>query len=106
MASRSSRQKIPPVAIPKYKSGADWRCFLAEFRELVRFADLRPSHQLMYLKQAVPDEAKNMLYQHKVETIEHAIDMLTELYEPVKDYGQQSRKCRKSLSSLGSDYVS
>ena len=77
--------KVPPVEPPKYKVGGDWRCFLEEFREMIELADLRPSHQLAYFKQAVPDEAKKMLYQHKVETVQQAIQILTELYEPVKD---------------------
>ena len=79
------KYKIPPVPTPKYKAGGDWQCFLAEFQEMVRLADLKPSTQLAYLKQTVPEEAKRMLYQHKVESVDQAIQMLTELYEPVKD---------------------
>ena len=76
---------VPPVSPPKFSPGGDWRCFLSEFRDMVQLTDMKPSHQLAYFKQAVPDEAKKMLYQHKVTTVEQAIRMLTELYEPVKD---------------------
>ena len=79
------RYKIPAVSIPKFKVGGDWRCFLSEFKDMVRLADLKPSHQMAYLKQAIPEEAKKMLYQHKVDAVEEALTMLTELYEPVKD---------------------
>ena len=50
-----------------------------------RLAELSPSHQLAYFKQAMPDEAKSMLYQHRVETVQDAIQLLTELYEPERD---------------------
>ena len=77
--------KVPPVDPPKFKIGGDWRCFLAEFKEMVQLADLKPTHQLAYFKRSIPEEAKKMLYQHKVESVQQAIQMLTELYEPVKD---------------------
>ena len=76
---------VPPVSPPKFSPGGDWNCFLSEFRDMVRLAGLQPSHQLAYFKQAVPEEAKRMLYQHKVTNLEQAIQMLSELYEPVKD---------------------
>ena len=79
------RYPVRPVNPPKFSPGGDWRCFLAEFKDMVCLADMKPSHQLAYFKQSVPDEAKKMLYQHKVTTVNQAIRMLTELYEPVKD---------------------
>ena len=101
--SKSSKEKyrVPPVAVPKFKAGGDWRCFLAEFRDLVMLADLKPSQQLLYLKQAVPEEAKKMLYQHKVETVERALDMLTELYEPEKDYWTAIQELQKITQQPG-----
>ena len=87
MQSMSSleRCRVPPVNPPRYESGGDWRCFLAEFEEMVELADLKPTHQLAYFKQAVPKEARKMLYQHKVGTIQQAKQLLQELYEPEKD---------------------
>ena len=76
---------VPPVSPPRYSPGGDWKCFLSEFREMVQLSDMRPTHQLHYFKQAVPDEAKKILYQHEVTSVGQAIKMLTELYEPVKD---------------------
>ena len=103
VVSKATREKykIPPVAIPKFKTGGDWRCFLAEFKEMVRLADLKPSHQLAYLKQAVPDEAKKMLYQHKVDAVDVALEMLTELYEPVKDSWQALQELQKVTQQSG-----
>ena len=77
--------KVPPVNLPKFEIGGDWRCFLADFREMVKLADLRPTHQMAYFKQALPDEAKKMLYQTRVQTVQEGIDVLTELYDPKKD---------------------
>ena len=79
------RCRVPPVSPPKFEVGGDWRCFLDEFREMILLADLKPSHQLAYFKQSVPTEAKRMLYQHKVESVQEAIKLLSELYEPKKD---------------------
>ena len=79
------RYVVPPVNPPKYTPGGDWKCFLSEFNDMVQLSDMKPTHQLAYFKQAVPDEAKKILYQHEVTTIKQAIKMLTELYEPVKD---------------------
>ena len=81
----AGRIKLPPVVAPKYKAGGDWKCFLAEFRDMIRLADMKPSHQLAYLKQSVPEEARKLLYQHRVENVEQALETLSELYEPVKD---------------------
>ena len=77
--------KVPPVNLPKFEVGGDWRCFLAEFREMVQLADLKPTHQMAYFKQALPGEAKKLLYQTKIQTVEEAIKVLTELYDPKKD---------------------
>ena len=87
MTTRSSgeRCKVPPVIPPKFVAGGDWRCFLADFEEMVQLADLQPSMQLAYFKQAIPEEAKRMLYQHKVDNVREAKQLLQELYEPKKD---------------------
>ena len=95
------RYKVPPVAIPKFKSGGDWRCFLAEFKEMIKLADLKPSHQLAYLKQAIPEEAKKMLYRHKVDAVDEALQMLTELYEPTKDSWQALQDMQKISQQSG-----
>ena len=57
-------------------------CFIADFKDTMRLADLKPSHQLAHFKQSVPEEAKRLLYLEQVETVEHAFEVLTELYEP------------------------
>ena len=44
----AERCKMPPVDPPRYQVGGDWRCFLAEFKEMVQMADLKPSHQLAF----------------------------------------------------------
>ena len=49
---------------------------------MMRLAGLKPSHQL---KQAVPGEAKCLLYQQKVDAVDYFLEVLTELYEPLKD---------------------
>lgn len=84
-ASTTDRCRLPSVSPPKFEAGGDWRCFLSEFEEMAQLADLKPSHQLAYLKQAIPVEAKRMLYQLKVETIDQAKKLLQELYEPERD---------------------
>ena len=58
---------------------------MVDFKDTVRLADLKPSHQLAHQKQSVPEEAKHLLYQEQVETTEKAFEVLTELYEPPKD---------------------
>ena len=83
--STRDKYKLPSMVTPKFKTGGDWHCFLSEFKDMVTLSDLKPSLQMAYLKQAVPEEAKKMLYQHKVENVEEALEMLTELYEPTKD---------------------
>ena len=42
-------------------------------------AGLKPSLQ------AVPEEAKKLLYQEQIETVERAFEVLTEPFEPHKD---------------------
>jgi len=83
--SAVGKLRISPVGPPKFEKGGDWRCFLAEFQDVVKLADMRPSHQLAHFKRAVPEEARKLIYQHKVENLDQAINVLTELYEPVKD---------------------
>lgn len=95
------KYRISPVSPPKFKAGGDWRCFLAEFKEMVRLADMRPSHQVSYLKQAVPEEAKRLLYQHGVETVEHALEILTELYQPVRDSWSVLQELQKITQGSG-----
>ena len=92
---------VPPVSPPKYSPGGDWKCFLSEFRDMIQLSDMRPTHQLAYFKQAVPDEAKKILYQHEVATVEQAIKMLTELYEPVKDTWTVLQELEKILQKPG-----
>ena len=67
------RSTSPPIVLPKFEVGGDWRCFLTEFREMAELADLKPTHQMVYFKQAIPEEAKKMLFQHKVGTIQQAV---------------------------------
>ena len=50
------RYKLPPVSIQYFKAGVDWKCFAADFKDMMRLADLKSSHQLVHLKQAVPEE--------------------------------------------------
>ena len=70
---------------PKYKPGADWQGFVAEFEEMSRLADLTREQQLTYLKQCLPDEGRRLLSNHQVMTMRGAYDLLGELYEPVRD---------------------
>ena len=48
-------------------------------------ADLKPSLQMAHLRQAVPEEAKKLLYQEQIDTVDRAFEVLTELFEPHKD---------------------
>ena len=81
----SSWYKLPTVSVPKFKADGDWRCFIADLKDTKRLADLKLSHQLAKLKRAVPEEAKRLLYQEQVETVERALEVVTECYEPLKD---------------------
>ena len=58
---------------------------MADFKDMKRLSDLNPSHRLAHLIQAVPEEAKRLLYQQQVDTVEHCLEILTDLYEPIKD---------------------
>ena len=77
--------KLPAIQVPKYKAGADWRLFKAEFRQTMSMADLKPSLQMAHLRQAVPEEAKKLLCQEQIDTVDRAFEVLTELFEPHKD---------------------
>ena len=50
-----------------------------------KLTDLKCSYQLACFKQEVRNEAKRILHQIKVETVQQAEQILKELYEPVKD---------------------
>ena len=77
--------RFTPVSLPRYRAGDDWRCFLTEFGEMVQLSRMRPEIQLLQLKQSIPEDAKRILYQHKVVTVERALGILTDLYEPKRD---------------------
>lgn len=47
------------------------------------FPTVSEKHQLMYLKQAVPEDAKMMLYHNPVKTVDKALKLLTNLEGPV-----------------------
>ena len=66
----SSWYKLPAVSVPRVKAGGDWRCFVSDFKDMMRLADLKLSHQLTHLKLAMPEEPKCLLYQSQVETVE------------------------------------
>ena len=51
----------------------------------MNMADLRPSLQMAHLRQAVPEEAKKLLYQEQIDTVDRAFQVLMELFEPHKD---------------------
>ena len=61
-------------------SGLD-RALIKETKKLQR----NISHQLARLKQAVPKKVWCLLYQQEVDAVEHALEILTELYQPLKD---------------------
>ena len=71
----------------------------------MRLADLKPSHQLAHLKQAVPEEAKCLLYQHEVDSVEHALEILTELYEPLKDSSTLMKEILKLWTHWSWEYL-
>ena len=48
-------------------------------------AEVRPSHQLSYLKRALPEEARRVLLQSHIRTVGEAWQVLEELYDPPKD---------------------
>ena len=55
---------------------------MSNFKDITRFVNLKPSHQLAHFKQAIPEEAKRLLYQQEVDSAEDALEILTKLYEP------------------------
>ena len=81
----SSRYKLLSISVPKFKTSGDLRCFVSDFKDMMRLAALKPSHQLVQLKQAVPEEVKCLLYQQQVDTVKQALEVLRDLYEPSKD---------------------
>ena len=58
----------------------------------MKLADLKLSHQLVHRKQAVSEEAKHLLYYQKVDTVELALEIFTELHKPNKDYSTIMQK--------------
>ena len=76
----SQKYKLPVVQVPRCKTGADWRLFKAEFKQTMSMADLKPSLQMAHLRQAIPEEAKKLLYQEQIESVERAFEELTELF--------------------------
>ena len=52
---------------------------------MMSMTDLKPSLQMVHLRQAVSEEAKKLLYQEQIDTVERAFEVLTELFEPHKD---------------------
>ena len=45
------RYKLQAVSIPKFKTGGDWHCFVSDLKDMMRLADIKPSHQLAHPKQ-------------------------------------------------------
>ena len=93
--------RLSPVSVPKFKTGNDWRCFLTEFCEMVELTRMRPTLQLVHLKQAIPEDAKRILYQYKVTTIDQALKILTDLYEPKCDSWTALQDLQKIVQSPG-----
>ena len=87
------RLQLPSVELTKFKTGDDWQCFLSEFLGMATLANMGSSHQLAYLKQIIPEEGKKLLYQHRVDNVTQAVQLLTELYVP-------SQNCRTALQEL------
>ena len=46
----SQRYKLPAVQAPRYKTGADWKLFKAEFKQTMSMVDLKPSLQMAHLR--------------------------------------------------------
>ena len=68
----SQKYKLPAVQVPRYKTGADWRMFKAEFKQTMSMADLKPLLQMAHLRKTVPEEAKKLLYQEHIESVDRA----------------------------------
>ena len=66
----------------------------------MRLADLKSS-QLAHLKQSVQEKAKGLLHQEQVETVEWALEVLTERYEPLKDSSTLMQEILKIFQQPG-----
>ena len=44
------RYRIPSVTPPKFKEGGNWRCFLEEFKEMVKIVDSKTFSKTCYFK--------------------------------------------------------
>ena len=73
------------LQLPQYQRGEHWGSFVTLFRREMIQGDIRPSHQLSYLLRAIPVDGRAYLRHKRVESIEHAYDELTLLYQPQKD---------------------
>lgn len=84
-ARHESKYKVPPPRALVFEEGNDLRCFLSDFRDMADGAGMAPKHQLSYLKQAVPITAKDTMTRHHVKSVDDAVEVLRELYEPKRD---------------------
>lgn len=80
-----SKCRIQSVSVPTYTEGGNWKCFLAEFDDMVELGRIDARSQLIYLKQSIPEEGRLLLYRQKARTAEDAIALLSAFYEPVKE---------------------
>ena len=73
-------------------------------------ADLKPSLQMAHLRQAVPEEAKKLLYQEQISMVDRAFEVLTELFEPqrlVNPHGRNPKDqpaAKRTFEGLGRTY--
>jgi len=93
------RYKAP--AVPRYKRGGDWPCFVSEFRDMVRMAQLSPEYQITYLKQAIPDEAKKLLIAKPDLTLDAALELLSSLFDSPKDVVSRQRELSNIVQRPG-----
>ena len=56
---------------------------------------MKPSHQLAQLEQALTEDAKHLFYQQEVDIVEHDLQILTEIYKPLKDSSTLLREILK-----------
>ena len=82
---RRPRCRLAAMEPPTFTEGDDWPCFKQDFQETVEMAGLGPPQQLAYLKKALPEEARRVLLQSHIRTIDAAWQVLEELYDPPKD---------------------
>ena len=80
-----SKCRIQSVSVPTYVEGGNWKCFLAEFEDMVELGRIDARSQLIYLKQSIPEEGRLLLYRQKARTVEDAMALLSAFYEPVKE---------------------